>query len=35
MEYPKSNLDTEVPDDAFTFDPEKKDRTPTACNFCV
>ena len=25
MEYPKSNLDTEVPDDAFTFDPEKKD----------
>ena len=25
MEYPRSNLDTEVPDDAFTFDPEKKD----------
>ena len=25
MEYPKSNNDREVPDDAFTFDPEKKD----------
>ena len=25
MEYPKSNLDKEVPDDAFTFDLEKTD----------